>query len=391
MHSKLAILSRIPRTPIRMAGLLSFSLCAWAQIGLVHVTSCGGPAPFPATTCAIPATGSGNLLVVGWASTSGAGATTIASITDNAGNSYLEAGAARAVDSNMNDMGDVWYAKNSLSGATVITVTPNPSGASGTAVIWEFSGLDPNAPLSQTAVLNSQPATTTPSGAPATTAVSNQLVVSIGWLQGTVTGILSGSVFANDSTATGDGWAHYVASSPGTYSAQWNSDLGTYGASTVSFKSPSSVTTNTATASVGACDLNKDGVVNVVDVQVAVNIDLGVVSCPVDINGGVCGSTLVQQTLSAALGEGCSATITHAVSLNWGPSTSSNIAGYNVYRSTSPGGPYTQLNPALLTATSFTDANVTAGQTYYYVTAAVNTSNNQSSYSNQAQATVPSP
>src|SRR5580698_4093851 len=248
MNSKLAILSRIPRTPIRMAGLLSFSLCAWAQIGLVHVTSCGGPAPFPATTCPIPSTGSGNLLVVGWASTGGAGATTIASITDNAGNSYLEAGAARAVDSNMNDMGDVWYAKNSVPGATVITVTPNPSGASGTAVIWEFSGLDTNAPLAQTAVLNSQPATTTPSGAPVTTATSNQLVVSIGWVQGNVAGILSGNLFANDSTATGDGWAHYVASSPGTYSAQWNSDLGTYGASTVSFKSPSSVTTNAVAA-----------------------------------------------------------------------------------------------------------------------------------------------
>ena len=165
MNSKLAI-SRIPRTPIRLAGLLSFSLCAWAQIGLVHVTSCGGQVPFPATTCPIPATSSGNLLVVGWASTGGGGATTIASITDNAGNSYLEAGAARAVDSNMNDMGDIWYAKNSVPGATVITILPNPSGASGTAVIWEFSGLDPNAPLSQTAVLNSQPATTTPSGAP---------------------------------------------------------------------------------------------------------------------------------------------------------------------------------------------------------------------------------
>ena len=391
MNSKLAILSRIPRTPIRMAGLLSFSLCAWAQIGLVHVTSCGGPAPFPATTCAIPATGSGNLLVVGWASTGGGGATTIASITDNAGNSYLEAGAARAVDSNMNDMGDVWYAKNSIPGAKVITVTPNPSGASGTAVIWEFSGLDTNAPLTQAAVLNSQPATTTPSGAPVTTALSNELVVSIGWVQGNVIGILSGNVFSNDSTATGDGWAHYVASSPGTYSAQWNSDLGTYGASTVSFKSPSSVTTNTATASVGACDLNKDGVVNVVDVQVAVNIDLGVVSCPVDIDGGVCGSTLVQQTLSAALGEGCSATISHSVSLNWAASTSPNIAGYSIFRSTASGGPYTQLNAALLTATSFTDANVTAGQTYYYVTTAVDTSNNQSAYSNQAQATVPSP
>jgi hypothetical protein len=389
MHSKLPILSRLPRILIRMAGLLSFSLCAWAQIGLVHVTTCGGPAPFPATTCPVPSTGNGNLLVVGWASTGGGGATTIASMTDNAGNAYVEAGAARAVDTNMNDMGDVWYAKNSVGGATVLTITPNPTGSSGTAVIWEFSGLDTSAPLDQAAVLNSQPATSTPSGAPVTTAASNELVVSIGWLQGVVTGILSGNVFTNDSTATGDGWAHYVASSPGTYSAQWNSNLGTYGSSTVSFRRATSA--SSAVVPDGPCDLNKDGVVNVLDVQLAVNIDLGALSCPVDIDGGVCGSTLVQQVLSGALGEGCSATISHSVSLSWAASTSPNIAGYNVFRSTASGGPYTQLNSPLVVPTSFTDANVTAGQTYYYVTTAVDTSNNQSAYSNQAQATVPSP
>jgi hypothetical protein len=390
MHSKLPILSRLLRSPIRVAGLLSFSLCAWAQIGLVHVTTCGGPAPFPATTCPVPSTGSGNLLVVGWASNSGAGATTISGITDNAGNAYLEAGSARAVDSHMNDMGDVWYAKNSVAGATVLTITPNPTGTSGTAVIWEFSGLDTNAPLDQAAVLNSQPATTTPAGAPVTTAVPNELVVSIGWVQDGVTSIVSGNPFTNDSLATGDGWAHYVASSPGTYSAQWNMDLGTYGSSTVSFKSASAAA-SAAVVPAGACDLNKDGVVNVLDVQLAVNIDLGALSCPVDINGGVCGSTLVQQVLSGALGEGCSATISHSVSLSWAASTSPNIAGYNVYRSTASGGPYTQLNSPLVLPTSFTDANVTAGQTYYYVTTAVDTSNNQSAYSNQAQATVPSP
>ena len=131
--------------------------------------------------------------------------------------------------------------------------------------------------------------------------------------------------------------------------------------------------------------------VNVVDVQIAVNIDLGLLSCPVDLDGGVCGSTLVQQVLGGALGEGCSATLTHSVSLSWAASTSANIAGYDVFRSTASGGPYTQLNSQLLTGTSFTDANVTAGQTYYYVTTAVDTSSNQSAYSNQAQATVPSP
>jgi hypothetical protein len=151
-----------------------------------------------------------------------------------------------------------------------------------------------------------------------------------------------------------------------------------------------------STGSAGTCDLNQDGVVNVVDVQLAVNMDLGVLSCPTGLDGGVCGPTLVQQVLTAALGEGCAATmgssgpINPSVSLNWTASTSANIAGYNVYRSSTSGGPYTQLNSSLVTTTSFTDSTVAAGQTYYYVTTTVDTSNDQSAYSNQAQVTIPS-
>jgi hypothetical protein len=129
--------------------------------------------------------------------------------------------------------------------------------------------------------------------------------------------------------------------------------------------------------------------VNVVDVQLAVNMDLGLIPCPADIDGGVCGPALVQQIVNAALGEGCAAAVSHSVSLTWTASTSANIAGYNVYRSTTSGGPYTQLNASLLTTTSYTDNSVTAGQTYYYVATSVDTSNDQSAYSNQAQTTVP--
>ena len=44
-----------------IAGLFFLSAPAWAQITLVHVTPCGS-ATFPATSCTIPATGTGNLL-----------------------------------------------------------------------------------------------------------------------------------------------------------------------------------------------------------------------------------------------------------------------------------------------------------------------------------------
>ena len=80
----------------------------------------------------------------------------------------------------------------------------------------------------------------------------------------------------------------------------------------------------------------------------------------------------------------------HYVSLTWTASVSSNIAGYKIYRATVSGGPYTLLNSTPVTGTSYTDSSVTAGQTYYYVTTAVDISNNESAYSAQAVAAIPS-
>src|SRR5271170_2165295 len=101
MTSARAILLRVPPKLLMIVGLLSFSLSTWAQITLVHVTSCG-PQTFPATTCTIPSSGNGNVLVAAWASENGGGGTTIASVTDNAGNVYSEAGGARATDTAAN-------------------------------------------------------------------------------------------------------------------------------------------------------------------------------------------------------------------------------------------------------------------------------------------------
>jgi hypothetical protein len=79
-----------------------------------------------------------------------------------------------------------------------------------------------------------------------------------------------------------------------------------------------------------------------------------------------------------------------AVDLNWNASTSPEITGYNVYRSTSSGGPYLKINTGgLVAGTTYTDATVAADTTYYYVTTALNTSDQESAYSNQATAEIP--
>jgi hypothetical protein len=55
------------------------------------------------------------------------------------------------------------------------------------------------------------------------------------------------------------------------------------------------------------------------------------------------------------------ATSTHAAQLSWNASTSV-VSGYNVYRGTASGGPYTQLNPAPVGSTLFADiANTVSG------------------------------
>jgi hypothetical protein len=79
----------------------------------------------------------------------------------------------------------------------------------------------------------------------------------------------------------------------------------------------------------------------------------------------------------------------HSVSLSWSPSPST-VIGYNVYRGTTSGGPYTtKLTPTPQPGTSMTDSTVTAGKTYYYVATSVDQDNIESVFSNQLTAAVP--
>jgi Abnormal spindle-like microcephaly-assoc'd, ASPM-SPD-2-Hydin len=92
----------------------------------------------------------------------------------------------------------------------------------------------------------------------------------------------------------------------------------------------------------------------------------------------------VAQTLDGSGGQAGA----HAVGLSWDASTSS-VFGYNVYRGTQSGGPYQRLTSSPQPGTSYTDATVLSGNTYYYVSTAVDSNLTESAYSNQAQAVVP--
>jgi hypothetical protein len=96
-------------------------------------------------------------------------------------------------------------------------------------------------------------------------------------------------------------------------------------------------------------------------------------------------------TAASETASGSGATIQHTVDLSWNASTSTSISGYNVYRGTFSGGPYSRINSALDSAFSYSDRTVQSGQTYYYVTTAVDSSGVESSYSSQVQAVIPFP
>src|SRR5690242_11054684 len=64
--------------------------------------------------------------------------------------------------------------------------------------------------------------------------------------------------------------------------------------------------------------------------------------------------------------------------VHWDLDPGPNLAGYNVYRSTSSGGPFARQNPSLLTSLGYCDLNVSDGQTYYYQVTAVNMSSQTS-------------
>lgn len=75
--------------------------------------------------------------------------------------------------------------------------------------------------------------------------------------------------------------------------------------------------------------------------------------------------------------------------LEWNASTSPNVTGYNIYRSTVPGGPYFKVNGSLVAGTDYRDTTVQSGMTYYYVSTAVDAAGLESGYSNEASYTAP--
>jgi fibronectin type 3 domain-containing protein len=79
-----------------------------------------------------------------------------------------------------------------------------------------------------------------------------------------------------------------------------------------------------------------------------------------------------------------------SVDLLWNASSGSDLAGYNVYRSTE-GGPFQRINKQGVPTPIFHDATVQPGHAYEYAVTAVDLSGNESRQSEPASVATPSP
>jgi hypothetical protein len=83
------------------------------------------------------------------------------------------------------------------------------------------------------------------------------------------------------------------------------------------------------------------------------------------------------------------AAVVESVNLSWIASTSDGVTGYNVYRSTVSGGPYSPITSSPVAGTGFVDSTVSSEQTFFYVVTSVAGGNEESAYSSEVSATVP--
>jgi len=121
------------------------------------------------------------------------------------------------------------------------------------------------------------------------------------------------------------------------------------------------------------------------------NCTIAILFTPLASGARVASLTLTDNASGSPQSASLSGTGTHDVILTWTASVTSGVAGYNVYRGTTPGGESsTPLNSTPINGTTYTDENVTAGASYYYVVTAVASNNvTQSADSNETSATVP--
>jgi len=82
------------------------------------------------------------------------------------------------------------------------------------------------------------------------------------------------------------------------------------------------------------------------------------------------------------------ASANHVVDLSWNASTSSNVTGYNLYRSPD-GTTWNKINASLIASTLYADSTVANGSTYYYAATAVDIYGHESNKTAPVKVAIP--
>jgi hypothetical protein len=185
----------------------------------------------------------------------------------------------------------------------------------------------------------------------------------------------------------------------GTYLLSLSSNSVNFGSVNVSGSSQQTITlTNAGTAnvtvsnvSVSGSGFNASGVSAGTILTPGQSVPMTAVFAPAS-TGAVSGnisiaSNATNGTQVVAL-SGTGASTAHSVMLSWSPSTSS-VVGYNIYVSTVSGSNYVKLTSSPVPSSNFTDSGLQTAQTRYYVVTSVDSSNDESGYSNEVTAVVP--
>lgn len=159
---------------------------------------------------------------------------------------------------------------------------------------------------------------------------------------------------------------------------------------TISNTGNASVTISQVTASGTGFSLSSIGLP--VTLTAGQTTSFSVAFAPVSAGSATGSVTVTSNATNSPLVLGLSGTgaasTTHSVSLSWTPSSSS-YSGFNVYRGSVSGGPYTKIDASVDSTSSYTDSNVATGQTYYYVVTEVDNTGAESSYSSPVSAVIP--